>query len=991
MLVSGEYCLHIIDNTMTALNVFCVALLCLVSVPVVSAPAGGDRIGVHVYNHYKVRPDGTPGREIYISYHGEKKLDKGRIEIRTSGGTEVVPFVSERCDSIPVLLPEGIGVESPDTVVIGLLGRGLKMYTEAVIPKMRHWTAYIYPHSHVDIGYTNTQANVEFIHTRNLDVAMELAEKTAGYPEDARFRWNPEVTWPVERYLNSADAGKRERLIRAIADGQISLDAGYVSTNTSAASDEELLELFRFSKEMEKETGRKVETMVQVDIPGMSWGVVTAAGQLGIKYCLSLFNGYDRTGHTGDMSFKPFWWTGPDGRSKVLFLQPGSYNPGALLKGKDFWPLMAGQTDRSKLLRVVKTENPRANFIDSYLAEKLPVLEADPEYIYDIFPMTWCMADNTPIDADLPDAVKSWNEEYAFPHLKICTGTEMMEAFASRYGDRIPELSGDFTEYWTDGLGSSAVHTGKSREVKERLVQAEILWSMLRPGEAAPDSLICEAWRNIILSTEHTWAYMQPDLQPISDEILGVKFGYFDTAARLTDEAMDVALAPVAGDSTDIVAVFNTNIWPQTGLVTLSPEISAGYSGIEDSVGNHVVSQRLTTGELAFVADSVPALGARTYRLVDRPGTGEGTGFVRDTAGCHVIDNGVVRVVVDHLTGDAVSIRYRGKEYVDPEAMTAVNSYRYLKGDMSSGYALRPSETEVAVKENGPVVTSLLVTSSAPGTESLVREIRLVAGSSSVEFINTVDKTATVEKEGVHFGFGFDIPGGRTMVNVPWGVMELDKDQLRAGNRNWIAAQRWVDISNGDKGVTWCPVNAAVFESGDMTANIIGGALDSPAWLYSIPESSVIYSWALNNHWHTNFPLSQSGTIPFRYVLRLYDGGFDKSASSRFGLEQFRPLVPVRVSGEYASLGAAVPGGFSAEEAEDVYLSTYRTVDGGDAALLRLISTSDSDCTVYLSWREDAVPSSVSVSGSAVMPEGSPARYPVTVPAKGHVTVLVER
>ncbi len=31
--------------------------------------------------------------------------------------------------------------------------------------------------------------------------------------------------------------------------------------------------------------------------------------------------------------------------------------------------------------------------------------------------MTWCMADNTPVDADLPDAVKSWNEEYAYPHL----------------------------------------------------------------------------------------------------------------------------------------------------------------------------------------------------------------------------------------------------------------------------------------------------------------------------------------------------------------------------------------------------------------------------------------------------------------------------------------------------------------------------------------------------------------------------------------------
>lgn len=59
----------------------------------------------------------------------------------------------------------------------------------------------------------------------------------------------------------------------------------------------------------------------------------------------------------------------------------------------------------------------------------LPKLEKDSNYPYDIFPMTWCMADNTPIDADLPDAVKSWNEEYAYPHIKICTATEIMQTF----------------------------------------------------------------------------------------------------------------------------------------------------------------------------------------------------------------------------------------------------------------------------------------------------------------------------------------------------------------------------------------------------------------------------------------------------------------------------------------------------------------------------------------------------------------------------------
>lgn len=101
------------------------------------------------------------------------------------------------------------------------------------------------------------------------------------------------------------------------------------------------------------------------------------AEQLDIKYVLSLYNGVGRIALSPRLNFCPFWWKGLDNKSKVLFLQPGAYNPGALAKGKDFWPLLAGQPDSLKLMRVVKTDNPRANFIDSYIAEKLPELEND--------------------------------------------------------------------------------------------------------------------------------------------------------------------------------------------------------------------------------------------------------------------------------------------------------------------------------------------------------------------------------------------------------------------------------------------------------------------------------------------------------------------------------------------------------------------------------------------------------------------------------------
>ena len=46
----------------------------------------------------------------------------------------------------------------------------------------RKWVVYLLPHSHVDIGYTAVQTDVERKQMRNIDAALELCRKTADYP-----------------------------------------------------------------------------------------------------------------------------------------------------------------------------------------------------------------------------------------------------------------------------------------------------------------------------------------------------------------------------------------------------------------------------------------------------------------------------------------------------------------------------------------------------------------------------------------------------------------------------------------------------------------------------------------------------------------------------------------------------------------------------------------------------------------------------------------
>ena len=91
----------------------------------------------------------------------------------------------------------------------------------------RKWEIYLLPHSHVDIGYTKLQTEVESDHWQFLDQAIDAVHKTADYPPGAQFKWNVEVLWAVESYLKQASPEKQQAFFDAVKKGGIGLDALY--------------------------------------------------------------------------------------------------------------------------------------------------------------------------------------------------------------------------------------------------------------------------------------------------------------------------------------------------------------------------------------------------------------------------------------------------------------------------------------------------------------------------------------------------------------------------------------------------------------------------------------------------------------------------------------------------------------------------------------------------------------------------------------------
>ncbi|MBK7709795.1 MAG: hypothetical protein IPJ37_01625 [Bacteroidales bacterium] len=187
----------------------------------------------------------------------------------------------------------------------------------------------------------------------------------------------------------------------------------------------------------------------------------------------------------------------------------------------------------------------------------------------------------------------------------------------------------------------------------------------------------------------------------------------------------------MTGASAGTIGVFNTLSWSRGGLVYLTSGQSGKFNSVVDLQGKNVPAQKLSTGELVFMARQVPPLGSKKYILKEKK-----VKNMDGIASGNVLNNGIVKIVIDQQTGDIKSFVSGNYEFTDNNSSTLINSYRYLHGEDSPEKASSGKNVRITVKENGPLLATLLVTSEAEGCRSLTREITLIAGQSHLEIKN---------------------------------------------------------------------------------------------------------------------------------------------------------------------------------------------------------------------------------------------------------------
>lgn len=805
--------------------------------------------------------------------------------------------------------------------------------TKAITLKpVRHFEVYFLPHSHVDIGFTHTQDDVARLQWKNLDLALDLVKETADYPEGSKYKWNAEISWVLDGYLKQASEERKKLFVQAVKNGSIGVDALYGSVLTGLQREEELFHNTSFTNKLIKEYGFEVKSAMISDVPGYTWGTVPALKKTGIKYFSvgpnhmpQLAHGGWQVGHTleawGDI---PFYWVSPSGKDKVLFwMSTHGYSW--------FHSWSTGNISHAGSV-------PILNFIEDLEQQKYP---------YDMIQLRYNIGnDNGPPDPDMPAFFKAWNEKYEWPKFRIATTLEMMKEFEDRYKDKIPEASGDFTPYWEDGAASSSTETAINRNTADRLVQAETLWAMIGK-DSYPVDKMDEAWTNVVLFSEHTWGAAESKTNPDSEmtkSLWEVKKGFALDAQKAAEESITDATSSIVTTTnrTEAIQIINTLSWSRSDLVRIPESLQLVGHKITDDEGKEVPSQLLSTGELAFVATDIPALGAKTYYFKKGTASPSGNVTVSETK----IGNNGISVDLDAKTGLIQSINHGSHQFVNKNDTLGFNAYWY------SGHILENlshnHSPKFIIKENGPLVSSIVVETSGEGANSIAQEIEMVSGLDRINLTNIVDKIRVTDNENVRFSFPFSIPNGKTRVDIPWTVLEPGENQLAGANKNFYSAQRFLDVSNGDYGITLTTADAPIWEIGEMSGQYWMTDMQARPWLKAYKPSQTLFAWAMNNAWFVNYKAYQEGEIKYRYNL-IPHGQYSAAQSKKAGMEQTMPLIVVPVSKKPFSIKPKL----TLSGSDEILVTSFKPSTDGRAWMLRLFNSSDKEGTIKINWDAD--------------------------------------
>lgn len=854
--------------------------------------------------------------EAGIFYFGESRA----AQIYANGRLIDRAMLSFGHNAVSLGLP---AVQRESRVRIKVVAGDFVANTVIKLEPVRRWNISFIQHAHTDIGYTRSQTEILAEHLRYIDYALDYCDATDNYPENAKFRWTCEASWPVDEYLKCRPAAQVQRLMRRIREGRIEVTGMYF--NFDELPDEQILAASLQAAGRIREAGIPVKVAMQNDVNGIGWCLNDYFSGLGVKYL-----NMGTHGHRALICFDiptMFWWESPSG-NRMLTFRAEHY-----MTGNTVMEVQTGDFD--------KFRNNLLNYLSGLAARGYKYEEMAIQH-------SGYLTDNSPPSTFMSDMISKWNEMFEWPRLTTSTAESFFSAMEANHGSQFPVIRGAWPDWWTDGFGASAREVAAMRTAAASLMAGMAGLSMAAiagidlPVETASDiSLANEA---LLFYTEHTTGYSESVREPYSQPTMeqrALKESFAWEAVRRTaslqESAMGLLQSLFINEAEPSLLVFNTLNWTRSGLATVYIDhqiIPRGMkAGVYDFRGKRMAAQPLSHRSdgtyWAIMIDSIQPFGYK--KLLVRPeeeqvrqgeeqmkpeeetlifptGAPDIVSSIKVLSDHAILENQWYRIKTDIRKGTVTSVLDKelsvemvdsGSEYGLGEfILEQLGNRSQMENKMLNDYTRKSLDTvwfDSSIEgEIWNCIRFYGESETAIGPRGFMLEIRLYNLEKRIDLACSIVKRSITDPESFYIAFPFALENGRHFTELAGGVIETGVDQIRGSSNDWYTVQNFTSVRND--------LMQIVLGSNEMPLMQFGAINTGRYTAGATPQSTGLFSWPMNNYWVTNFNADQRGGHSWTYYLTSSTDNSD-SFASRFGWGSRVPLLTRILPGNSAGGG----------------------------------------------------------------------------------------
>ena len=743
----------------------------------------------------------------------------------------------------------------------------------------------------------------------------------------------------MERYYPDLFA----EIAKKIASGQWEVVGGsWTEHSTNIPSGESLVRQHLYAKRYFKEKfGVDVKIGWLPDSFGFNWNLPQIYRKCGINYFVThkLKWEVELSDPPVPFPYHLFWWEGPDGSRVLAFHTLGDYSQ---------------EVKAEEMLQYLDTLKSLHN------VDKLLILFGKGDHGGGPMP-------------EMIDRAVALMHDPNFPTVRFVKALDYFhEIEVLPQSKQFPVVDDELYVKTHQGTFTTDSQVKRDNRLSEVLLTNAEKFALVASqfGVPYPKDSLQELWEKVLFGQVHD----NLDGSSVAQVYRDAATDYAEIKIAGT-ELVNSSLATVAkhvntqGQGRAIL-IFNSLPWKRSDLVSLDSGSFAGlkYFKIIDDAGRLVPYQIIKekgTEKALFLADNVPGLGYRQFRVVASESQPD---FQTDLAVSGLkLANNQVEVEIDADSGNLKSLKKKGMER---------NFLREdLQGNALEVWEDRPPDTasdggepawniylgdvhrvekadSVEVLENGPV-RALVQVKKSFGKSSFQENIILYSHADRVDFELSVDWHEKYRFAKV--AFPVNLQSAFATYEIPFGSIQrfdctLKEDahvRLNLPPRAWeiadrtkceVAGQRWADVSNqaGDYGVTLLNDSKYGFsyQHNTLRMSLIRGPrrgyLDTPESWSDQSEEPIV------------------GIHHVKYALVPHGGGWEDVNATRRGAQFNAPLL----AKSEPSHAGQLSGTFTALTIEpaNVTVESLKKAEDSDEFIVRLFETDGKSANAVLTF-----------------------------------------